>query len=58
MIVRELREALAALDDHLEVVIPMTRDGDYEEETVGGVLKRESMFGGDTVVVIVSDKDL
>ena len=58
MTVGELREHLATFDDHLEVVIPMTRDGEYEEETVGEVVKRESMYGEGTIVAIVSDRDL
>lgn len=58
MTVRELREQLDELDDHLLVVVPMSRDGDYEEEPVGDVVQRDSMYGEGAVAVIVSERDL
>jgi hypothetical protein len=58
MTVKELREHLDNLDDDLLVVIPMTRDGDYEEESVGAVVKRDSMFGEGTIVALMAEQDL
>jgi hypothetical protein len=58
MTVMDLKELLEEMDEHVEVVIQMSRDGDLGEEPIGNVVQRDSIFGEGQIVAIVPELDL